>query len=73
MILFLLMDTDVSIVASSQSGPANIMTQAVKKEGKIVYAYQQAAIHDGMLSHRKLSMMGEVPWQDFVTHVGRVT
>jgi len=33
---------------------ADIMTQAVKEEGKIAYAYRQAAIRDGMLKHCKL-------------------
>ena len=42
----------------SQSFPAlfqaDILTQTVKQEGKIAYAYRQAAIRDGMLDHCKL-------------------
>jgi hypothetical protein len=30
------------------------MTQAVKKEGRIAYAYRQAAIRNGILNHCKL-------------------
>ncbi len=45
-------------LSSSQTVPAlaqaDIMTEAVKKEGKIAYAYRQAAIRDGMLKHCKL-------------------
>jgi len=45
-------------LSSSQTVPAlaqaDIMTQTVKKEGKIAYAYRQAAIRDGMVNHCKL-------------------
>jgi hypothetical protein len=43
---------------SSQTVPAlaraDITTQTVKEEGKIAYAYRQAAIRDRMLNHCKL-------------------
>ena len=33
---------------------ADVMTESIKREGKISYAYRQAAIRDGMLKHCKL-------------------
>ena len=42
-------------LSSSQIVPAlaqaDIITEAIKKEGKIAYAYQQTAIRNGMLKH----------------------
>jgi len=49
---------EATALSSSQTVPAlaqaDVMTQAVKKEGKIAYAHRQAAIRNEMLNYCKL-------------------
>jgi len=49
---------EANTLTSSQSFPAliqaDVMTQTVQQEGRVAYAYRQAAIRDGMLNHCKL-------------------
>ncbi len=56
---------EVMELSSSQTvsalAQADIMTEAVKKEGRIAYAYRQAAIRDKMLNHCKLQ------WEKYKT------